>query len=149
MPTTEGVEPIPMNSLVLASSSPPTSRNSSSSSLEESSDETPPRKVKSLREIYESCQLALFVLDPITFVEATTKEEWKNAMKEEFVVIQKNETWEMMELLKGKNAIGLKWVFKIKFHVDRSIQKHKAWLVAKGYSQQQGIDFEETFSPIA
>lgn len=44
---------------------------------------------------------------------------------------------------------GLKWVFKTKFGADGSIQKHKARLVAKGYAQQHGIDFEETFSPVA
>ncbi|KAK9148869.1 hypothetical protein Scep_007626 [Stephania cephalantha] len=53
------------------------------------------------------------------------------------------------DLPEGKNAIGLKWVFKTKFAADGSILKHKARLVAKGYAQQYGIDFEETFSPVA
>ena len=55
----------------------------------------------------------------------------------------------MVDLPGGKNAIGLKWVFRTKYHADGSIQKHKARLVVKGYSQQQGIDFKETFSPVA
>ena len=71
------------------------------------------------------------------------------ALKEELMAIQKNETWEMVDLTEGKNAIGLKQVFKTKYHVDGSIQKYKARFVVKGYSQQQGINFEETFSSIA
>ena len=63
--------------------------------------------------------------------------------------IEKNRTWEMMELPKGKNAIGLKWVFKTKFAADGRLQKHKARLVVRGYAQQHGVDFEEIFSPVA
>ncbi|KAL0558837.1 hypothetical protein IC582_003419 [Cucumis melo] len=55
----------------------------------------------------------------------------------------------MVDLPEGKNAIGLKWVYKSKFAADGSLEKHKARLVAKGYAQQHGIDFEETFSPLA
>ena len=70
-------------------------------------------------------------------------------MVEEMKSIEKNRTWEMMELPKGKNAIGLKWVFKTKYTADGSLQKHKYRLVATGYAQQYGVKFEETFSPIA
>ncbi|KAA0032275.1 Integrase, catalytic core [Cucumis melo var. makuwa] len=63
--------------------------------------------------------------------------------------IEKNGTRKMVDLPEGKNAIGLKWVYKSKFAADGSLEKHKACLVAKGYAQQHGIDFEETFSPIA
>lgn len=70
-------------------------------------------------------------------------------MLDEMKSIEKNGTWEMVELPEGKNAIDLKWVFKTKFAADGSLQKHKAHLVAKGYAQQYGIDFEETFSPVA
>ena len=70
-------------------------------------------------------------------------------MEEELLAIQKNQTWDLVNLPEGKKAIGLKWVFRTKYHADGSIQKHKARLVTKGYSQQQGIDFDETSSPVA
>ena len=61
---------------------------------------------------------------------------------------ENNETWELVDLPEGKNVVGLKWIYRTKYHVDGTIQK-QARLVAKGHSQQQGIDFEETFSPMA
>ncbi|CAL5345664.1 unnamed protein product [Camellia sinensis] len=145
----ESQVPIPTSSSGSSMASPSSPRRDFSPTLEESSDETPPRKFRSLRDIYESCQFALSVSDPMTYGEAATKEEWQRAMVEELAAIEKNRTWEMMDLSEGKNAIGLKWVFKTKFGADGSIQKHKARLVAKGYAQQHGIDFEETFSPVA
>ena len=65
------------------------------------------------------------------------------------LLLQKNDTWELVELPEGKNVICLKWVYRTKYNADGTIQKYKAHLVAKGYSQQKGVDFEETFSPIA
>ncbi|KAH0711345.1 hypothetical protein KY289_007304 [Solanum tuberosum] len=99
--------------------------------------------------LYTSCQFALIVSDPMNYEEAAGKEEWKKAMVEEMKSIEKNGTWEMIELPNGKNAIGLKWVFKTKVAADGSLQKHKAHLMAKGYAQQYGVDFEETFSLVA
>ena len=121
----------------------------SNSSLEELSDETPPRKYKSLADIYASCQFSLTVSDPMNYKEAAEKEVWKKARVEEMRSIEKNGTWEMVGLPNEKNTINLKRVLRTKFAPDGSIQKHKARLVAKGYAQQQGIDFEETFSLVA
>ena len=136
--------PTPTNSSP-ASSPSSTSKDNGSSYSNESSDETPPRKFKSLQEIYTSSSFALVVSDPTSYEDATKMEEWQNAMKEELKAIQRNETWELTNLPDEKNIVGLKWIFKTKYHVDGSVQNHKARLVAKGYSQQQGIDFEKHF----
>lgn len=114
------------------------------------SDETPPRRgYRSLSQLLETCQFALSIHDPNTYEEAVEKKDWQQAMMEELQSIEKNKTWELTKLPPGKQVIGLKWVFKTKIASDGSIQKYKARLVAKGYAQKQGIDFEETFSPVA
>ena len=69
-------------------------------------------------------------------------------MKEEIIAIEKNKTWQLVDLPKDKEVNGLKWVYKTKYGEDGSITRHKARLVAKGYSQQPGIDFNETFAPV-
>jgi hypothetical protein len=70
-------------------------------------------------------------------------------MDEEMVALDANMTWELVPLHEGKKAIGCKWVYKVKHNSDGSISRYKARLVAKGYAQTHGIDYEETFVPIA
>ena len=70
-------------------------------------------------------------------------------MKEEMNTIHRNQTQELTDLPEGKKCIGLKWIYKTKFKEDGSISKHKARIVAKGYSQHVGIDFTENFAPVA
>ncbi|RDX76037.1 Copia protein, partial [Mucuna pruriens] len=64
-------------------------------------------------------------------------------------MIEKNNTWELIDCPHEKDIIRVKWVYKTKLNLDETIQKHKARLIAKGYLQQLRIDYNETFSPIA
>jgi len=70
-------------------------------------------------------------------------------MNEELDQIEKNDTWELVPKPLDKNVIGTKWIFKNKLNENGEVIKNKARLVYKGYAQQEGIDFEETFAHVA
>jgi hypothetical protein len=70
-------------------------------------------------------------------------------MEEEISMIQKNYTWEVVDRPPDKNIISVKWVFMTKLNIDRSINKHKVRLIFKGYAQIFGVDYSDTFAPIA
>ena len=70
-------------------------------------------------------------------------------MKEELDALSKNHTWDLVTLPPGKSVVGCKWIYKIKTHSDGSIEHYKTHLVAKGFTQEYGIDYEETFAPVA
>ena len=70
-------------------------------------------------------------------------------MKVEMEALAKNNTWELVKLPKGIKPIGSKWVFSMKYKSSGSIERYKARMVAKGYTQTYGIDYLETFAPIA
>lgn len=97
----------------------------------------------------ESERLLLTINDePWDYNEAKEKKVWRDACEDEIVSIVKNKTWELVELPVGAKAIGLKWIFKVKCNADGSINKFKAKLVAKGYIQRHGIDYDEVFAPM-
>ncbi|PRQ23920.1 putative RNA-directed DNA polymerase [Rosa chinensis] len=73
---------------------------------------------------------------------------WKQAMQEEYDALMNQNTWTLVPLPPDKNLVPCKWIFKIKRNSDGSIARHKARLVARGFSQEYGVDFEETFSPV-
>ena len=63
--------------------------------------------------------------------------------------LQKNNTWKLVSLPSGKKTVSCKWVFSMKYKVDGYIERYKAIFVAKGYTQTYGINYRETFSPVA
>lgn len=87
--------------------------------------------------------------EPTTYEEASSDEEWRTAMKQELESVEKNATWKLTHLPTGHKAIGLKWVFKLKKDAKGKMTKYKARIVAKGYVQQKGVDFDEAFAPVA
>ena len=70
-------------------------------------------------------------------------------MREEMSALEKNKTWEIVERLKGKSIVDCKWIFKLKYKADGFLKRHKARWVAKGYTQTYGVDYQETFAPVA
>ena len=70
-------------------------------------------------------------------------------MTEEYQSIMKNVVWFIVPKPEGKSVVSSKWIYKIKHAADGSIEKYKARFVARGFSQKDGIDYEETFAPIA
>ncbi|GJW79007.1 putative RNA-directed DNA polymerase [Tanacetum coccineum] len=87
-------------------------------------------------------------LEPKSFYEASKDQHWIEAMNNEMDALYRNDTWEIVELPMGRKAIGGKWVYKIKYKSSGDIDRYKARYVAKGYNQKEGVDFDETFSPV-
>lgn len=87
--------------------------------------------------------------EPQFFHQAISQAYWREAAKTETEALQQNNTWSLASLPTGKHIIRCKWIYKIKYKADGEIEHHKSRLVAKRYTQQEGIDFYESFSPVA
>ncbi|MCO5604044.1 hypothetical protein L7F22_058201 [Adiantum nelumboides] len=88
-------------------------------------------------------------IEPTCFEDAIGNENWESAINEEIVALDVNKTWELVPLSEGKKDIGCKWLYKVKQKDDGTIERYKTRLVAKGYAQTYGIDYEETLALVA
>ena len=91
-------------------------------------DDVPVRGTRSLDEIFERCDVAL--QEPTCYDEATKENGWRIAMEEKLKMINKNGTWKLVDRPKNQKIIGVKWVFRIKYNSDGSVNKLKARLVS-------------------
>ncbi|CAL9017436.1 unnamed protein product [Prunus brigantina] len=94
------------------------------------------------------CQLSS-VCVPTKLQDALSNPKWMDAMNVEMDALNKNKTWDLVPLPRGKKVVGCRWVFTLKHKADGSIDCYKARLVAKGYTQTYGVDYLETFAPVA
>lgn len=85
---------------------------------------------------------------PTSYSQAIKTPQWREAMIQELNALLQTGTWELVPRTKAQNIVGCKWVFRIKYKSDGTIDRYKARLVAKGYHQRPGIDYFETFSPV-
>jgi hypothetical protein len=81
----------------------------------------------------------------------TTKQDprWCEAMVEELEALRKNKTWELTHLPVGKKVVSCKWIYTVQQNPEGKVERYKEMLVARGYSQTYGIDYDETFAPVA
>ena len=120
---------------------------------------SPPGKPHSIFSFLSTSQLSLpqcaftssvsTVFEPKTYKQASIIPHWQHAMTNEIIALEQNKTWDLVILPPNKFVIGCKWIYKVKFQADGQVERYKACLVAKGYTQQEGIDFLDTFSPVA
>ena len=99
------------------------------------------------RDCHQNTMPLLFICSLMKLVqEALNSKPRKDAMNEELQAFKKNKTWEVVDLPQGKKTVGCRWIYIIKYKVDRTIERYKVRLVAKRYTQTYGIDYQETFA---
>ncbi|KAK2456670.1 cysteine-rich RECEPTOR kinase [Trifolium repens] len=107
------------------------------------------RKTRSAFHQSDSLLGLISMIEPKNVDEALTDDGWIVAMQDELNQFQRNDVWDLVPRPAHKNIIGTKWVFRNKLNEQGEVVRNKARLVAQGYSQQEGIDFTETFAPVA
>ncbi|XP_047267475.1 uncharacterized mitochondrial protein AtMg00820-like [Capsicum annuum] len=113
----------------------------------ENTNDQPVRGTRLLSEIYQRYNVA--ILKPSGFKEVVLDPKWKATMEEELAMTEKNKTWQLMEKPQDIKIIGVKWVYRTKLNADGSINKIKERLIVKGYAHIFGVDYSDTFAPVA
>ena len=103
-------------------------------------------KIPRLYSNYVALASNIIDAEPSSYEEVAEKKVWQDAMIEEYQSIMKNDVWDIVPRPKEKSVVTSKWLYKIKHAVDGSIEKYNARFVARGFSQKEGIDYEETFA---
>jgi hypothetical protein len=98
---------------------------------------------------YVTCFYDIMDVQPSSYEEAAENRVWKDAMGEKYQSIIKNDVWDVVPRPKEKSVVISKWIYKTEHAIDGSIEKYKARFVARGFSQREDIEHEETFSPMA
>jgi len=111
----------------------------------------PRERVKTRSKLNQMIGHCAFVshIEPKNFKDANVDPNWICAMQEELAQFERNKVWELVPKPNNRMIIGTKWVFRNKKDENGNVIRNKARLVAQGYKQQEGIDFEETFAPVA
>jgi hypothetical protein len=104
----------------------------------------PPRKFPN----YMALMSSIIDVEPSSFEEVIDQQVWQDAMVEEYTSIMKNDVWDIVSRPEGKSVVSSRWLYKIKHVADGSIEKFKVRFVVRGFSQREGVDYEETFSPV-
>src|SRR3954469_1294946 len=127
--------------------------SSSSSPESSSSDELPstrPVRQCCVPNRYSPSQYGLSVAsEPTSYRDAEHHPEWQLAMAEDIAALERTGTWDLVSPPPGVRPITCKWVYKIKTRSDGSLERYKARLVARGFQQEHGCDYDETFAPVA
>ena len=89
------------------------------------------------------------ICEPQSFADASKDAKWQEAMEEKMQMFAANDTWDLVDPSKHSKPIICKWIYKIKYNDNSSINRYNARLVAKGYTQTHDIDYDETFVPVA
>ncbi|KAH9650254.1 hypothetical protein KPL70_026300 [Citrus sinensis] len=111
----------------------------------------PTRGITTRSSLRNTCEHNAFIsqIEPKSFEDAENDESWIMAMQKELNQFERNNVWELVPKPEHQSIIGTKWVFRNKMDESGVVVRNKARLVAQGYNQEEGIDFDETFAPVA
>nr|GFB63390.1 retrovirus-related Pol polyprotein from transposon TNT 1-94 [Tanacetum cinerariifolium]GFB78545.1 retrovirus-related Pol polyprotein from transposon TNT 1-94 [Tanacetum cinerariifolium] len=114
----------------------------------------PSQSIRTRRQLESNAEICMFALtvsrtEPKNIKEAMTDSTWIESMQEELHQFDRLDVWELVDRPLCTNVINLKWLWKNKSDEENTVIRNKSRLVAKGYAQKEGVDFEESFAPVA